>query len=332
MLLSKNIQSLKNASKNNLLQFDVDLVYTWVDGSDPAWRAKHDRFAGIAPETHSGEDCRGRYVSNDELKFSLRAAEKYAPWIRNIYIVTDNQVPDWLDTSNPRIHIVDHSEILPSESLPTFNSSVIEHSLYRIPGLAEHFLYANDDMFFNRPVEKSDFFTPDGRAIARLNRRLFRKTFWKLREKLFHKTHSYYNKSVMKSARLVEKRFGRFYGDKPHHNIDAYLKSNLMHVREDLFRDEIDKVMGNHLRIDSDIQRVLYLFAAIAEGKALRKYVSRSTSFHVHIHNPTHLNKLERIKPMLFCVNDSQYASDDDRRRVRAFLEKRFPEMSHFEL
>ena len=91
-------------------------------------------------------------------KYSLRSVEMYAPWIRKIFIVTDNQVPKWLDTSNPKIRIVDHKEILPEVSLPCFNSRLIEHFLYKIPGLSEHFLYANDDMFINRPVTPATFF------------------------------------------------------------------------------------------------------------------------------------------------------------------------------
>ncbi len=103
---------------------DIDLVYLWVNGNDPVWKAKHDAFTGTKPHNEA-VDGKGRYVSHDELKYSLRSAEMYAPWIRRIFIVTDNQVPEWLNTANPKVQIVDHTEILPPEALPCFNSVVI---------------------------------------------------------------------------------------------------------------------------------------------------------------------------------------------------------------
>lgn len=109
-----------------------------------------------------------RFVENDELRYSLRSAERYAPWIRRIYILTDDQTPAWLDTSNPRVRVVSHREIMPAEILPVFNSCTIELFLPRIPGLAEHFLYANDDMFFSRPVDPGFFFDEGGRPVVRL--------------------------------------------------------------------------------------------------------------------------------------------------------------------
>lgn len=311
--------------------FDVDMVYLWVDGSDPSWRAKKAAISGEAIlHDNDGTDCDGRYVDNDELRYSLRSVELYAPWIRRIYIVTDNQLPLWLDTSNPRIRIVDHSEILPPEALPTFNSTVIEHALHRIPGLAEHFLYANDDMFFNRPVQPENFFTADGRPIARMNRRPMRKLTLFLKEKLLGKPVSNYNLTIQNSAGLVERKYGRYFGAKTHHNIDAYRRSDYEHAYV-VFKEEIDAVMCNHLRSDSDIQRNLYSYVAIAEGHAKLEYVSQRTSFRLHIDKPERYEKLERYNPMLFCLNDSQYVKPEQRLLVARFLKRRFPQPSSFE-
>ncbi|MDE6793732.1 MAG: Stealth CR1 domain-containing protein, partial [Muribaculaceae bacterium] len=185
--------------KNEVKDMPVDLVYLWVNGNDPVWIEKRNRAIGKT-EAHSAVNCDGRYADNDELKYSLRSAEMYAPWVRKIFIVTDNQVPEWLDTINPKIQIIDHTEILPPEALPCFNSNVIEHFIFRIPDLSEHFLYANDDMYFNRPVSPEMFFAPDGLPIIRLNRRPFRKlTLW-LREHLLGKKMSNYNRTIHNTA------------------------------------------------------------------------------------------------------------------------------------
>ena len=159
----------------------------------------------------------GRFVQVDELKYSLRSVEKYIPWIYHIYIVTDRQVPEWLDINHPKITIVDHSEIIPKEYIPVFNSNAIETRIHKIPGLSEHFLYANDDLFFNRPLDKN-FFFKEGKPIIRMKPADITKGIP-------------YFKPLINAITLIERDFGRVpsFSDRklePHHNVDAYLKSD----------------------------------------------------------------------------------------------------------
>ena len=314
------------AGRNDI---EVDLVYLWVNGNDPEWRARKNAFIG-KEEDDSNKDCKGRYSDNDELRHSLRTVERYAPWIRNIYIVSDDQTPEWLNTMHPKIKMVSHREILPAESLPCYNSVILEHRLHLIPGLSEYFLYANDDMFFNREVEPGDFFDKTGRPIVRLNRRFFRKFWIKHREK--SQTHhlDYYNRTIHRASTLVEEKLGKYIGHKPHHNIDAYRKSDYAHTYS-LFKDEIESTFGNHLRNESDIQRAIYSFVPIVEKKAKLKFTNERVSFRCHIEKPHYFDRLEKKKPMLFCLNDSQDAKDEDRQRVAEFLEQKFPMKSQFE-
>ena len=84
-------------------------MYLWVDGSDPVWRAKKAAYEqGGAPVSLEAVN-EARFANNDELKYSLRSVERYAPWIRHIYIVTDGQVPAWIDLTNPRVSIIDQA-------------------------------------------------------------------------------------------------------------------------------------------------------------------------------------------------------------------------------
>lgn len=308
---------------------EIDLVYLWVDGNDPEWQIKRNALIGNVQEK-SAVNCEGRYADNDELKYSLRSIEMFAPWIRKIFIITDNQVPKWLNISNPKIRIVDHKEILPPQSLPCFNSRLIEHFLYRIPELAEHFLYANDDMFINNPVTPDAFFASDGLPIIRFNRRPFRKLTLFFKEKILRKQLSNYVQTIRNTAELVEKKYGIYYGGKTHHNIDAYLKSNSLHVGE-VFKNEIEATLCNHVRNTNDVQRNIYSYVPLAEKRAHLHYVSQKTSFRLHIQNESHYSKLERYNPLLFCMNDSEYAKDEDRKRAATFLAKRFPQKSQFE-
>lgn len=309
---------------------DVDLVYLWVDGNDPAWQAKRNAFIGETIED-SPINCKGRYANNDELKYSLRSVELYMPWVRKIFIVTDNQVPEWLDISNPRIQIIDHKEIMPAESLPCFNSCLIEHFLYQIPGLAEHFLYGNDDMFVNRWLSPQDFFTPEGFPIIRLTRKPFRKLRWFWRENIRKKPLKNYSKKVNRSALMVEQKYGTYYSGMPHHNIDAYTKSDFQRIVENDFCDEFAKNNTSHMRSDDDIQRIIISYIAIAEHRGKLRYVNSTESMHLAIHKKHHYKKLLDKQPAFFCMNDSEYASDDDRNMAKSFLEKLFPEKSGFE-
>ena len=126
----------------------VDVVYTWVNGTDPEHKKLLKKF---------GKSWDGGYREYGVLKYSIRTVEKFMPWVRNIVIVTNGQVPTWANTSSPRLRIVTHKEIFPypDDDLPTFNSNAIEAHLHKIPGLAPCYLYLNDDMFLGAPIPKN---------------------------------------------------------------------------------------------------------------------------------------------------------------------------------
>lgn len=310
---------------------EIDLVYTWVDGNDPEWQKKKAAATGDTINARPDGDCKGRYADNDELKFSLRSVDLYAPWIRRIFIVTDNQVPAWLDTSNPRIRIVDHRDIIPAQYLPCFNSTLIEHFICRIPGLAEHFILANDDMMLNKPVTPADFFDTDGNPVMRLVRRPANRLLTWMQLNLLRKKTGTYKTIMRNSARLVNRRFGKYFEAKPHHNMDGYRKSHLIHV-EELFADEFRPTLNRPLRSDDEYQRIIYYYTALAEGgKGRAVYVDDHTSFQMAIQKAYHYTRLEARNPTFFCVNDNPKATDADRKAVRAYLLQRFPAPSQFE-
>jgi len=86
----------------------------------------------------------------------------YSPWVRHIYIVTNGQIPMWLNTESDYINIITHSEIYPDQTdLPTFSSLSIETHLHRIKNLSQKYLYLNDDISFISAVCLSDFYSQD---------------------------------------------------------------------------------------------------------------------------------------------------------------------------
>jgi len=135
---------------------NIDLVYTYVDGSDKELETKRDMYM----KDYYIYNQPIRYVNIGELNYSLKTALKFIPWINNIYIITDNQIPliDKDLLNNKKIKIIDHTEIIPIQYLPTFSSNVIESFMHNIPHLSEIFLYNNDDFFFFDYINKNDIY------------------------------------------------------------------------------------------------------------------------------------------------------------------------------
>lgn len=136
---------------------DIDIVVLWVDGSDPEWLTEKARFS-TETEDNVQADSANRYRDWDFMKYWFRGIEKYAPWVRTVHFVTYGHLPPFLNTDHPKIHVVNHKEIMPEDCLPNFNSAAIEINLHRISGLSERFIYFNDDMFLLKPVKPTDFF------------------------------------------------------------------------------------------------------------------------------------------------------------------------------
>ncbi|KAF0338470.1 sugar phosphotransferase [Pediococcus acidilactici] len=139
---------------------NIDFVVSWVDSNDVEWQKRmNTQLKKMGKDQLMiGEE---RYHDFGFFKYWFRAVEKYAPWVNHVYLVTDQQVPSFFRLNN-NVTIVDHTDFIPEEYLPTFSSSVIELFLDRIPGLSEKFVYFNDDMLLNAPVSKNDFFSEDG--------------------------------------------------------------------------------------------------------------------------------------------------------------------------
>lgn len=132
----------------------IDFVITWVDGNDIEWRKEKSRFEG---KTYS--DSRElRYRDWDNLKYWFRGVEQFAPWVNKVFFVTFGHLPKWLNTVNPKLVIVKHSDYIPQKYLPTFSSRTIDMNFHRIKELSEQFVYFNDDMFILAPVDEEVFF------------------------------------------------------------------------------------------------------------------------------------------------------------------------------
>eukprot|EP01132_Coremiostelium_polycephalum_P000615 gene615-764_t len=141
----------------------VDIVYTWVNGSDPDHMKSKAQRLNQTDETVKQQLF--RYRDNGGLRYSLRSVRKYAPWVKNIWIVTNGQIPSWLNQEQAKKHninLIFHKDFMDPDDLPTFNSNAIESSFPNLPEQVSNcFIYFNDDIFFGSPVNQTNYFDED---------------------------------------------------------------------------------------------------------------------------------------------------------------------------
>jgi hypothetical protein len=313
------------------VHFPIDLVYTWVDGADPAWRARRDAaWAAANPGEHSTLAANpSRYANRDELRFALRSLAAYADWVRTVYIVTDRQLPPWLNAEHPRVQVVDHTAIFPDgEGLPTFNSHAIESRLHHIEGLAEHYLYLNDDMFFGRPCAPEDFFVGNGLA------RLFPspKT---VPPGPAGPADTPVEAAGKNNRELLTARFGRAPAQRFLHAPYPQLRSVLIELAE-AFAADVERTTRSRFRHPTDLSipaslsmNYAYLTARAVPGALSYAYVDLADP-----RLGRRLRKLRSTRPQVFCLNDHAGLGDDPAAvdaAVRAFLSAYYPDPSPFE-
>lgn len=151
-------------TKDSSTQMPIDAVILWVDGNDKNHQSKMLPYLEDKQKVKS-KKFRTRFDQVNEIKFTINSILKFAPYIRNIFVITDNQIPNFLNDLSLKNHykkvsIIDHSVIFSGyeKYLPIFNCRPLETAMYRIPNLAEHFIYLNDDFFLINPTKPTDFF------------------------------------------------------------------------------------------------------------------------------------------------------------------------------
>ena len=152
--------------------FPIDIVIPWVDGNESKLKEKMKLYVENK-ELFESKKFRTRFDQVEEIKFSIDSILKFAPYIGNVFLVTDDQVPSFLregirTEKYSKVKIIDHKVIFKGfeEFLPVFNSNSIETMVYKIPDLSEHFIYFNDDLFLIKETKPSDFFR-DGNPVLR---------------------------------------------------------------------------------------------------------------------------------------------------------------------
>lgn len=338
----------------------IDFVVTWVDGSDPEWRAENEKYkklCGIKIEKDANGEC--RYRDWDIFRYWFRAVEKYAPWVNNVYLVTCGQIPEWLNINSPKLKLVHHKDFIPAEYLPTFNCNPIELNLHRLPGLSEHFVYFNDDIFLNKAVQPEDFFRggePNYTAVARpLLKNGANDAFSHMQFSTMTTINNYFDTTI--SARMnsfPEKWFaagyGNYYIQYNLHAFDHNYLPGILHthlgvpckksVTEKVWAalsDQLCKSCSNKFRTPQDIIHQIFSIWAMLEGE----FSPVSREHHGKVFSGVLSEKDDIVNAILnesyrmICINDSELVTDEDyllmKQAIKDAFEKVFPSKSSFE-
>lgn len=310
----------------------VDAVYTWVDGRDPRWLA--DKTATLSAygsdQLHAVSANDSRYVSRDELRYSLRSLDMYADWIRHVYLVTADQAPDWLDRDNKHLTVVSHRELFGGRGrLPTFNSHAIETQLHHIEGLAENYLYLNDDVFFGRCVSPEQFVMANGLA------KFFLSTV-KIAPGPVQSSDRPFSSAAKNNRDLLIDRFGRTVTHKFRHAPHS-LRRSVMYDLEEEFAEAVSATAAAPFRTHADISMSASLghYYGFLTGRAVPASLAYLYADIASADTAAKLDKLLRHRDVdVFCLNDNE--SDDTQsaqqwESVHTLLQQFYPLPSQFE-
>ncbi len=302
---------------------EIDFVITWVDGGDPEWQ----RRKAACREMSLSDDREERYREWDLMRYWFRGVEKFAPWVRKVFLVCDQEPPQWLCRGYEKLTVVRHEEFLPEAYRPCFSSHPIELNLHRIRGLSEEFVYFNDDMLLLKPVEEKMFFrnglprdsallnpvpTTDLRGreggkifTVPLNNCEYLNRDFEFRECMRGQKRKWlspkYGKSAVRNLMLMS--WPRFVGFDETHLPQAFLKSSFEEAWEEDF-DALDGTCRHHFRDDRDVNQWLVRERQLAEGRFIPRSSKVGCVFDLDLEWEEAVRAVYAQKKYMVCLND----------------------------
>lgn len=219
---------------------------------------------------------------------------------------------------------------MPFDSLPTFNSEAIETCIANIPNLSEHFLYANDDCFVYSSISPDYFFDKSGNPIIRLVKQPISNE--RIEKEL-------YAQNVIYCCNLIKEKYGKKYFHELTHNINSYRKSYFLECKE-TFKEEFKRTCYNKFRSSYSVQQILInIYMIVKKHCKFRKIYTwdrySRENLYIQLSNSVNMNeKIQKYKEdlKLFCINDDEKSSPEDRKKLENYLSFLFPDKQEWEL
>lgn len=313
-------------SKLEINTMPIDVVFTWVNNQDNHWQNKYQLHAKNNYQTIGlYADNSARFENHNELFYSVYSVLKYLTWVNKIFIVTDNQIPSWLNELNsPKIIIIDHSQIIDERFLPTFNSHVIEANLHKIPNLSESFIYFNDDVFVARTLPKEHFFANNNASLFLAEKSL------KFMRKKGVATPTLF---ACHNCQTLLNRHYKINLDMPLIHTYVPLKKSYYEKSWQLYEKEILAFLPNKFRGNNDLNLATFLvpYLMYLDGHSVIRtdicyyFNIRSANAQVQ-YNKLLLKQKQGEMPHSFCANDfySQEQMDGYQENLSKFLKTYF--------
>lgn len=330
--------------------FDIDFVVPWVDGSDPAWISEFNKYCP-KEKMKSIDISAERFRDYGLLKYWFRGVEQFAPYVRKVHFITNGQKPDWLNLDCPKLNWVKHSDYIPDDCLPVFSANPIEMYMHKIPDLAEHFVFFNDDFFLTNHTTPDFFFNSDGlpkdyaisniqnpkkdimRSIVMNDLSVVNSVFSKkqaIKKAPFKYLSPKYGKMNIRT--FVCMLWPEFTGFQNFHLAQPYLKSTLKEVWE-ATPQILNETMHCRFRSENDVNQWFFRYWQLCKGnfsptnpKIDRKFFDLNSNLNEICKSITNRTYKEII------INDSECADFDERmKKIVDAFETILPEKSEFE-
>lgn len=330
----------------------IDFVITWVDDNDPKWLKEFESCAAKEKCPITNDPCRFRDWGT--LKYWFRGVEKFAPWVNKIFFVTYGHLPEWLDTTSPKLVVVKHEDFIPSEYLPTFNSNCIEFFFNKIEGLSGKFVYFNDDTFLIDYVSPERFFRnglpcdvgwlqlciyPRRYGMFGLSVHLAMdliRAHFKKKEAMSKKHSKWYSFSRLTTSMNNLKYFWLpdFPGFINHHLPQAYLKN----IYEDVWlhcKEDLQRTCSNKFRTYGDVCHWIIRYWQLASGNFTPCSVKDGLSYNITEDAIDSIKDcIEHQKRKMVCLNDSEdtHQFEEKKQTILNVFNKILPNKCSFEL
>ncbi|KAI0788222.1 hypothetical protein C8Q74DRAFT_1196372 [Fomes fomentarius] len=219
----------------------MDILWTWVNGSDPLFVDARQRAAESYAENDPNRPKKSNNPSrmfrdHDELRHSIRSVlANFRPYTTRFHIVTSdfdypeeqlNQSfpvsrpgywrlglqPQWLDSSenanewrdgDVRLSLTHHAHFFEPYNRSNFNSYAIETQFSHLQDISENFIYMNDDFFMSLPLTPYSFYTHQYGLVFRIQKDMGVGPDWP------HEDAKGEWRTMGVSNWLLSKRFGR---------------------------------------------------------------------------------------------------------------------------
>ena len=328
---------------------DIDFVILWVNGNDPKWKEEFEKHSSTPNISTEHRDW-------DNMHYIFRAFEEFTPWVRKIHFVTWGHLPKWLNKNHPKLHIVNHTDILNEINQPVFNSNAIEPNIHKINDLSEQFVLFNDDCFLTSPIKPDRFFKNNLPCDAFISNTLSssagvghfvlnnleilnchfskRKAYKENIFKVFSRNYSF-SDNIRNLALLPWPRFTGFIDP---HQPQPFLKSTF----EEVWNKEkeiLEQTSASKVRACTDINQYLFRYWQLAQGRFVPISMKDTAYEEITMENITS-GKIEKLisspNYKMVCLNDTEDMNNKEnfnhaKEVIQSYFDKILPLKSSFE-